>query len=83
MNEVRPEALKEIWKAKFKKAKDSEFNMNVNAEIEAELLKMKINIALDNDDKESFQNLSKKLKSIEHFLSFKRSQIGGKCYGTR
>lgn len=84
MNEVLPEALKEIWKSKFQRAKDSEFNIeNVKAETEVGLLKMKIDIALDQNDKESFERLSNKLKSIEHFLSFKRSDVGGKCYGMR
>lgn len=76
MDNLLEEALKEIWKSKFKRAKDSEFNIeNVKAETEAELLKMKIDIALDKNDKESFERLSKKLESIKFFLSFKSNQV--------
>lgn len=76
MDEVLPEALKEIWKSKFQRAKDSEFDMNIKAETEIELLRMKIDMCLDKNDKESFEKLSKKLKSIEFFLSLKSNQVG-------
>lgn len=71
MSELPKEVLEEVWKSKFKRAKKSEFDINVKADIEAELLRMKIDTALDQNDKESFESLSKKLKSIEHFLSLK------------
>lgn len=71
MNGLPKEALEEIWKSKFKRARKSEFDINVKADIEAELLRMKIDMCLDKSDKEGFERFSKQLKSIEFFLSLK------------
>lgn len=66
------EALKEIWKAKFKKAMESEHNIVAPAtEKEIELLKFKIDMCLEKGDTEGFEKFSKELKSIESFLSLK------------
>lgn len=68
------EALKEVWKSKFKKAKEKEFNVQAtNLEQEIELLKFKIDEYLDKRDMKMVKNLSEKLKSIESFLALKAS----------
>lgn len=71
------EALKEVWRARFKKAKEGEFNIILPAtEKEIELLKLKIDMCLEKSDIDGFKNLSKQLKSIESFLRFKNEMEG-------
>lgn len=66
------EALKEIWKTRFKKAKDREFDIkDIDLEKEIELLKLKIDMCLDIANIEGFKKFSKQLKSIEAFISLK------------
>jgi uncharacterized protein YpiB (UPF0302 family) len=66
------EALKEIWRAKFQKARDREFQGSpTDLEKEIELLKMKIDMCLDTGNEEEFEKLSKQLKSIEFFIYLK------------
>lgn len=68
------EALQEIWRAKFQKAKDREFDTSsTDLEKEIELLKLKIDLCLDLVDIEKFEKFSKQLKSIEFFLNLKNS----------
>jgi len=66
------EALKEIWKARFQKARDREFDTSlINTEKEVELLKLKIDMCLDAGNIEGFEEFSKELKATEFFLSLK------------
>lgn len=68
MNEV----LKEIWTAKFKKAKEREFDISsVDIEKEIDLLKLKIDMSLDIGNIEEFKKLSGRLKSLKSFLILK------------
>lgn len=68
------EALKEVWRARFKKAKEGEFNIILPAtDEEVELLKLKIDMCLEKGDVKDFEKLSKELKNIESFLSLKNS----------
>lgn len=68
------EALQEIWRARFQKAKDREFDTSsTDLEKEMELLKLKLDLCLDLGDIEKFEKFSKQLKSIEFFISFKNS----------
>lgn len=66
------EALKEIWKTRFEKAKEREFDIVILAnEKEIELLEIKIDKCLEIGNIEGFEKFSKELKNIEAFLSLK------------
>lgn len=68
------EALKEIWKTRFEKAKVREFDISsTDLEKEMELIKLKLDLCLDLGDIEKFEKFSKQLKSIEFFMSLKNS----------
>lgn len=68
------EALKEIIRAKFKKAQEAEFKLNVDLEREIEIVKLKIDLHLDEKKIDT-----DKVKELSEYLEKLKSRLALKC----
>lgn len=74
MHKPMTEAIKEINKAKFEKAKIQEFCIvTINPRVETDLLSLQIDLALEEKDFQKVERLNTKLQSVKSFL-----KLGGK-----